>query len=159
MEKPTDLQIRRAREPERKGWVEPLVALLMALTTLGTTWCSYQPDEPFALGLLLLMFGTTLFLPVALPLLVKGVQVNPWKIARFLTLLMILPLIAGLTVNASSTSIAPRLRPVLEQVSTIALLAAFLLILALNFQGCCVSLARARSLASTATEFKAIKLI
>ena len=48
---------------------------------------------------------------------------------------MILPLIAGLTVKASSTSIAPRLRTVLEQVSTITLLAAFILIFALNFQG------------------------
>ena len=60
---------------------------------------------------------------------------NEATIARFLTLLMILPLIAGLTVKASSTSIAPRLRPVLEQVSTITLLAAFILIFALNFQG------------------------
>jgi len=42
MEKPSDLQVGRAREPQRKGWVEPMVALLMALTTLGTAWCSYQ---------------------------------------------------------------------------------------------------------------------
>jgi hypothetical protein len=27
--------------PKRK-WIEPVVALLMALTTLGTAWCSYQ---------------------------------------------------------------------------------------------------------------------
>jgi hypothetical protein len=27
---------------EKKGWVEPIVALLMALTTVGTAWCSYQ---------------------------------------------------------------------------------------------------------------------
>jgi len=27
---------------ERKKWVEPVVALLMALTTVGTAWCSYQ---------------------------------------------------------------------------------------------------------------------
>ena len=26
----------------RKKWIEPVVALLMALTTLGTAWCSYQ---------------------------------------------------------------------------------------------------------------------
>ena len=101
-------------------------------------------DEPFALGLLLLglaagapfmpkivgiakgdlalsvglmvllMVGTTIFLPVALPLLVKGVQVNPWKIARFLVLLLLLPLIVGLFVKARAASLAARLRPVLE---------------------------------------------
>src|SRR5213075_1050768 len=42
MEKPSDLQLVRDREPPRKGWVEPIVALLMALTTVGTAWCSYQ---------------------------------------------------------------------------------------------------------------------
>jgi len=42
MEKPSDLQVVRDREAPRKGWVEPIVALLMALTTVGTAWCSYQ---------------------------------------------------------------------------------------------------------------------
>src|SRR5437762_11895106 len=42
MEKPSDLQLVRDREPPRKGWAEPIVALLMALTTVGTAWCSYQ---------------------------------------------------------------------------------------------------------------------
>ena len=42
MEKPSDLQLVRDHEPPRKGWVEPIVALLMALTTVGTAWCSYQ---------------------------------------------------------------------------------------------------------------------
>ncbi len=42
MEKPSDLEVVRDHEPPRKGWVEPIVALLMALTTVGTAWCSYQ---------------------------------------------------------------------------------------------------------------------
>ena len=29
-------------EPEKKRWVEPVTALLMALATLGTAWCSYE---------------------------------------------------------------------------------------------------------------------
>lgn len=31
-----------SREPEKKRWVEPIAALLMALATLGTAWCSYE---------------------------------------------------------------------------------------------------------------------
>jgi BASS family bile acid:Na+ symporter len=121
-------------------------------------------DEPFALGLLLLglaagapfmpkivgiakgdlalsvglmvllMVGTTIFLPVLLPLLVQGVQVNPWKIAQFLIVLLLLPLIVGLIVNARAASIAVRLRPFLERVSTVALLGMIVLLIALNFQ-------------------------
>lgn len=29
-------------ESRRKKWIEPVVAVLMALTTIGTAWCSYQ---------------------------------------------------------------------------------------------------------------------
>jgi hypothetical protein len=32
----------KSTEPPRKKWIEPVVAILMALTTLGTAWCSYQ---------------------------------------------------------------------------------------------------------------------
>src|SRR5437773_3637382 len=42
MEKSSDLEVVRDQEPPRKGWVEPIVALLMALATLSTAWCSYQ---------------------------------------------------------------------------------------------------------------------
>jgi hypothetical protein len=30
------------RGPEKKRWVEPVAALLMALATFGTAWCSYE---------------------------------------------------------------------------------------------------------------------
>jgi hypothetical protein len=39
----SDLSAASAREPrEKKKWVEPVTALLMALATLSTAWCSYQ---------------------------------------------------------------------------------------------------------------------
>jgi len=42
MEKYPDLQAVRNHEPQKKRWVEPAIALVMALTTIGTAWCSYQ---------------------------------------------------------------------------------------------------------------------
>ena len=93
-------------------------------------------DRALSVGLtVLLMVGTTVFLSVALPLLVKGVQVNALKIGGFLTLVMLLPLTAGLTCNAKSSSLALRLRPVLERISTVALAFGLILIIALNFRG------------------------
>jgi BASS family bile acid:Na+ symporter len=93
-------------------------------------------DLALAVGLMvLLMVGTTVFLPVALPQLVEGAQVNPWNIARFLTFLLLLPLVAGLVVKARLESVAARLRPVLERVSTVSLLMMLALILAINFKG------------------------
>jgi hypothetical protein len=42
MEKRSDLEPARHLEPLKKGWVEPFVALIMALATVGTAWCTYQ---------------------------------------------------------------------------------------------------------------------
>jgi len=42
MKKPSDLQPVPDREAQKKKWVEPVTALLMALATLSTAWCSYQ---------------------------------------------------------------------------------------------------------------------
>jgi len=93
-------------------------------------------DVASAVGLMvLLMVGTTVFLPVALPLLIKGVQVNPWKIARFLTLLMLIPLVAGLIVRARAASLGARARPVFEGLSTGILLLVLVLVMAIHFQG------------------------
>lgn len=122
-------------------------------------------DEPFALGLLLLglaagapfmpkvvgiakgelglsvglmallMAATTIFLPIVLPLVVKGTRVNPWEIARFLVFLMLVPLLAGLIVRAHAAPVAARMRPFLERVSTIAMLAAVVLVTGINLDG------------------------
>jgi bile acid:Na+ symporter, BASS family len=65
----------------------------------------------FAVGLMvLLMVLTVAYMPFALPLLLEGVSVDPMKIARSLLLLMLLPLGAGLAVNAWFGSIALPLR-------------------------------------------------
>src|SRR4026207_1830223 len=43
MKRRSDLPASSNREPrEKKKWVEPVTALLMALATLSTAWCSYQ---------------------------------------------------------------------------------------------------------------------
>ena len=42
MTPPPDPEIAPAQEPPKKRWVEPVTAVLMALATLSTAWCSYQ---------------------------------------------------------------------------------------------------------------------
>ena len=55
----------------------------------------------FAVGaMVLLMVVTVGYLPVVLPLLLPGVSVDPWKIARSLVLLMLLPLATGFALKA-----------------------------------------------------------
>jgi hypothetical protein len=42
MQQPFDPPAAAIREPQKKRWVEPITALLMALATLSTAWCSYH---------------------------------------------------------------------------------------------------------------------
>ena len=42
MEKLADPQVTVGKEPPKKRWVEPVTAVLMALATVGTAWCSYK---------------------------------------------------------------------------------------------------------------------
>jgi hypothetical protein len=42
MEKPSDPQVTAGKELPKKRWVEPVTAVLMALATVGTAWCSYK---------------------------------------------------------------------------------------------------------------------
>ena len=87
----------------------------------------------FAVGaMVLLMVVTVGFLPIVLPLLLPGVTVHPWNIARSLLLLMLLPLVLGLVLRARSNDLAERVKPVLDWISNISLILLVLLITAAN---------------------------
>jgi bile acid:Na+ symporter, BASS family len=87
----------------------------------------------FAVGaMVLLMVVTVGFLPVVLPLLLEGVSVDPWKIARSLVLLMLLPLAVGLALKAYYGAMAARVKPTLDWISNVSLILLVLLITAAN---------------------------
>lgn len=87
----------------------------------------------FAVGaMVLLMVGTIGYLPIVLPLLLPGVTVNPWQIARSLLLLMLLPLVIGLAVKAYYGDLAVRVKPGLDWLSNISLILLVCLITAAN---------------------------
>ena len=82
----------------------------------------------FAVGaMVLLMVVTVGYLPIVLPLLLPGVTVDPWKIARSLVLLMLLPLAAGLALKARYGDLAARVKPVLDWISNVSLILLVLL--------------------------------
>ena len=80
----------------------------------------------------LLTLGTILFLPFALPLMIRGLQANPWTIARPLVLLIVLPLAAGILVNNLAATFAASAAPVLAKIGNASLLLFFVLLIALN---------------------------
>ena len=89
----------------------------------------------FAVGVMVLLMVITVgYLPIVLPLLLPGVTVDPWKIARSLILLMLLPLAAALVLKACREDIAARVKPLLDRISNVSLILLLLLITAANIQ-------------------------
>ncbi len=87
----------------------------------------------FAVGVMVLLMVVTVgYLPIVLPLLLAGVTIDPWKIARSLVLLMLLPLTAGLALKAYYEDMAVRVKPVLDWISNVSLILLVLLISAAN---------------------------
>ena len=80
----------------------------------------------------LLTAGTILFLPFALPLLIPGMQADPWGIARPLLLLIVLPLAVGMLLKSRAAALATRLAPGLAMAGNAALLLLIVLLIALK---------------------------
>jgi bile acid:Na+ symporter, BASS family len=120
---------------------QPLgVALLLLGTAAGAPFLPKlavvaKGSLAFSVGLMvLLMVLTVCYMPLVLPLLLEGVSVDPLKIARSLVLLMLLPLIAGLTVKARYEGLAARCGPLLNSLSSLSLALMILLLLVTNIR-------------------------
>jgi BASS family bile acid:Na+ symporter len=87
----------------------------------------------YSVGLMtLLMVVSVFFLPVALPLLLPGVTVDPWEIAKSLITTMLIPLGIGLFIKARYEDTAKRLQPVFGQASNTALMLMMGVMLVMN---------------------------
>lgn len=83
-------------------------------------------DIAFAVGLMvLLMVVTIIYVPIVLPLLLSGVTVNPWDIAKSLILLMLLPLVIALFIRARYEEVADGLLPLMTQATNLSLFVLF----------------------------------
>jgi predicted Na+-dependent transporter len=80
----------------------------------------------------LLMVVTILYVPLVLPLLLPGIEVNPWDIAKSLIVTMLVPIILGLLIKANAAEDAQHWAPVMNKVSGVALLLMLVTGLGLN---------------------------
>jgi len=87
----------------------------------------------FGVGLMvLLMVVTIIYMPLVLPLLLQGVSVNPWDIAKSLIVLMLVPLAIGLLIKSHSPDTAAHWQPVMNKISSLTILILLVIGLGLN---------------------------
>lgn len=90
---------------------------------------------PIALGvgvMVMLMVVTIAYLPIVLPLLLPGVEVDPWAIAQSLVVLMLVPLAIGLLIRANAAETAAQYQPVFTKASSLAIVVLMVAGLALS---------------------------
>ena len=83
--------------------------------------------------MLLTTIGTVLLLPLLAPLLIQGLTVNSWSLARPLLVLVLLPMVIGIAIRVFAPNAAEKLLPVVQKIGTVFLL--FTLVLTLVIYG------------------------
>ncbi len=82
-----------------------------------------QGDLSLGVGLMfLLMIVTIFYVPLVLPLLLPGAEVNGWDTAKSLIVTMLIPIVLGLLFRSHSLQDAQHWAPVMNKVSGVALL-------------------------------------
>ena len=66
--------------------------------------------------------GTVVFLPLMVPLLIKGLTVNTWALAKPLLTMVLLPLMVGFAIRVYKAPVADKLFPVVKKIGTLFLL-------------------------------------
>lgn len=72
--------------------------------------------------LLLSSVGTVVFMPFAVPLMVQGLTVTAWSIARPLVMVLLAPLAIGMWILRASAPLAGRIRPLVKKAASVATL-------------------------------------
>ena len=73
--------------------------------------------------MLLAAVGTVVFMPLAVPFMVKGLTITAWTVAKPLLVVVLLPLVVGMAILRASATFAGKLRPIVKKVTGIATLA------------------------------------
>jgi BASS family bile acid:Na+ symporter len=120
----------------------------MGLVLLGLAPCApllpmmvdrARGDLNYAASFMLLASaGTVVYMPLAVPLLVKGLTVSAWAIAKPMLLLVLVPLVIGVAIQSRSASAAARLQPLVKKgtgLDTVLMLVLVLVVYGKGFLG------------------------
>ncbi len=118
---------------------EPLeIGLIVLSTVAGAPFLvkevqAAKGDIALGVGLMFLMMVVTIaYVPLVLPRLLSGVEVDAWAIAKSLIVTMLVPIVVGLLWKSHSEESAKRWAPLMNKVSGVSLLLLLVTGLGLN---------------------------
>jgi BASS family bile acid:Na+ symporter len=114
------------------AYVITLIIPLESPYALGLILLGMAPCAPFvplfvgrakgdlgytAAFMLLVAVGTIVFMPLAVPVMLKGLSVSAWAIARPLIIMILIPLVIGMIILKKSPSFATKLQPIVKKIT------------------------------------------
>jgi bile acid:Na+ symporter, BASS family len=133
------------------GVVLPLTEpYAMGLLLLGLAPCApllpgmvdkARGDVNYAASFMLLASaGTVIYMPIAVPLLVKGLSVSAWTVAKPMLFLVLIPLLAGIAVQKWRPSTAALLQPHVKKVTAVDTVLMLLLVIVMYARGFAIAI-------------------
>ncbi len=117
----------------------------MGLIMIGMTPCApflpqmvsrAQGDMSYAASFMVLTsLIMVIYMPLAVPLMIDGLSVSAWSVAKPLVTLVLIPLICGIAILQASTAVAARLYPIIKILTSSATIVLLLLCFALYGEG------------------------
>ena len=119
------------------AWGITQIIPLSAPHTAGLLLISLAPTAPFfplmvskakgdmsAAGAFILVatIGTVVFMPLLVPVLIKGLTVSVWGLAKPLLLMVLLPLVIGFLIKIYKEPFADKIGPIVKKIGTLFLL-------------------------------------
>jgi len=95
-----------------------------------------QGDLNYAASFILLVSAVTIiFMPIAVPLLIKGVAVSAWTVAKPMLFLIMIPLVIGVVIQHQRPLIASTLYPYVKKITAVDTLLMLLLVIVIYSKG------------------------
>lgn len=83
----------------------------------------------------LVAIGTIIFMPFAVPFMVKGLSVSAWAIAKPLLIMILLPLLVGGVIRRNSAKLAGKMQPIVKKITMVFTLIVFILLIVIYYKG------------------------
>jgi len=108
----------------------PCAPLLPMLTDKARADLNYA-----ASFMLLASAGTVIYMPIMVPLLVKGLTVSAWTVAKPMLVLVLIPLVIGIVIQVRSAATASLIQPFVKKATGIDTLLMLILVLIIYGKG------------------------
>ena len=85
--------------------------------------------------MILVALGTIIFMPFAVPFMVKGLSISAWAIAKPLIIMILIPLLIGGVIRRNSAKLAGKMQPIVKKITMVFTLIVFVLLIIIYYKG------------------------